>query len=137
MSLPKKTIVLANGVFDVFHYGHLRHLRAAKALGDFLVVSVTNDEFVDKGPGRPMFPIIERMAIIYELRCVDSVIRVDNSLEALEIVKPSIFAKGKDYKGKIRPEDSKFCAEHGIRIAFTNEPTYSSTEIINAGFGQG
>lgn len=121
--------VLANGVFDVFHYGHLRHLKAASRLGDSLTVSVTNDLFVNKGPGRPVFTHHQRAAVIRALRCVDDVIIVDGLMEALEIL-PDILVKGKEYKGKMEPEHLAYCKKHKIKIVFTDEPTYSSTEIL-------
>jgi cytidyltransferase-like protein len=51
-----KRIVLCHGVFDLLHVGHIRHLRAAKAFGDILVVTITDDPYVNKGPDRPAFP---------------------------------------------------------------------------------
>ena len=51
----KKKIVLCHGVFDVLHYGHVAHLNTAKNFGDILVVSITDDVFVNKGPDRPIF----------------------------------------------------------------------------------
>ena len=48
-------VVHCHGVFDVIHPGHIRHLKSAKAEGDLLVVTITGDKFVDKGPGRPAF----------------------------------------------------------------------------------
>ena len=53
----RKKIVLCHGVFDVVHSGHLNYLKKAKELGDTLIVSVTSDKFVNKGPGRPVFDI--------------------------------------------------------------------------------
>ena len=50
-----KNIVMAGGVFDLFHYGHLRHLQTAKDEGDILVVVVTADAYAGKAPGRPVF----------------------------------------------------------------------------------
>jgi cytidyltransferase-like protein len=50
-----KTVVHAHGTFDLLHVGHVRHLEAARSLGDVLVVTVTADRFVNKGPGRPVF----------------------------------------------------------------------------------
>ena len=104
--------MLANGCFDIFHYGHLCHLRAAKLLGDWLTVSITNDAFVNKGPGRPVFPVNERLEIVGALRCVDTVIRVNSALQALEMVKPDIFVKGKDYEGKIESIHKQYCKAH-------------------------
>ena len=52
----KKRLVHCHGVFDLIHPGHIRHLETAKRLGDLLIVTVTPDRFVNKGPGRPIFP---------------------------------------------------------------------------------
>ena len=49
-----KIVVQAHGTFDLLHLGHVRHLEAARKLGDVLVVTVTADHFVNKGPGRPV-----------------------------------------------------------------------------------
>ena len=129
-------IVLADGVFDIFHVGHLRYLQAASQMGDRLVVSVTRNAHVNKGPGRPLFDEWERAAIIRALRCVRQVILVNDSLEALEKVRPHIFVKGQDYRGKIKKIHSDYCKEHHIEIAFTDEVVYSATKIINDRFKQ-
>ena len=50
-----KKIAHCHGVFDLIHPGHIRHLAAAKKEGDVLMVTVTADPFVRKGPGRPIF----------------------------------------------------------------------------------
>ena len=126
-----KKIVLANGVFDILHYGHLRHLCAAKDLGDWLVVSVTKDAFVNKGPGRPVFPESERLEMVNALYVVDKAILVESASEALDRIKPDIFVKGSDYKGKISPEHEAYCKANNIEIAFTDEPHYSSTNLLN------
>ena len=56
VSLRKgKKIVLCHGVFDLLHFGHLNHFEKAKSHGDILVVSITPDKFVNKGPSRPTF----------------------------------------------------------------------------------
>ena len=52
-----KKIVLCHGVFDLLHVGHISYFKSAKKLGSILVVSVTHDKFVNKGPGRPAFSI--------------------------------------------------------------------------------
>mgnify|MGYP001590980154 CR=1 FL=1 len=61
------TTVLANGVFDLLHHGHILHLQEAKSMGDKLVVSITADAFVYKD-GRPIYPELERMEIVKALR---------------------------------------------------------------------
>ena len=121
--------VLANGVFD-FHYGHLIHLQQARAMGDRLVVSVTKDNAVNKGKGRPVFSAVQRCQILRELRCVDEVIQVDSAMDALERVRPSVFIKGPDYVDSIEPVHREFCQRNGIEIRFTAGPKLSSREIF-------
>ena len=60
----KKKIVLCHGVFDLLHIGHLNYFRSAKKLGHLLVVSITGDQFVNKGPGRPAFSISNRIKFL-------------------------------------------------------------------------
>ena len=124
-------IVLASGCFDPFHYGHLLHLQAAKKLGDILIVSVTRDEFVNKGEGRPVLPDYKRAATLAALRCVDAVMLTNSSYDALMLVKPDIFVKGAEYRNRIDGADKVLCEKIiGIEIAFTDEETHSSTELL-------
>jgi cytidyltransferase-like protein len=106
-------------------------LRTAKTYGHNLIVAVTRDAFVNKGPRRPVFNEKQRVEMLRELRCVDMVILVDSAMQALETIKPHIFVKGGDYKNRIEPEHYRYCQKHGIEIAFTNEPHYSSTDLLH------
>jgi rfaE bifunctional protein nucleotidyltransferase chain/domain len=120
--------VLANGCFDPFHYGHLCYLQEARKYGDVLIVAVTKDECIDKGPGRPAFPLEERMAIIKALAIVDEVIPSETGLDAVKQVKPAVYVKGKEYENKL-PEKA-LVEFYGGRVVFTDTPTYSSTAIL-------
>jgi D-beta-D-heptose 7-phosphate kinase/D-beta-D-heptose 1-phosphate adenosyltransferase len=126
-------VVLCNGCWDGLHVGHIRHFYQARRMGDYLVVSVTDDENVrrEKGEGRPMFTIEERMEVLKALAIVDRVIPVKGALDALWTVRPKVFVKGPDYVGKIEERHAKFCREHGIEIRFTEGYKYSSTALIN------
>lgn len=126
-----RKVVLANGCFDPFHWGHLKHLQAARLMGDELVVSVTRDRSVNKGPHRPAVPEDRRAEVIAALKVVSRVILVDSSLEALEIVQPDVFVKGGEYQESILLHDRAYCAKHGIEIRFTNEPRCSSTDLLH------
>ena len=128
MSLP--IVVLANGVFDLLHYGHLQHLQAAKKLGDILWVSITDDFHVNKGKGRPVYPQHHRLALIKALKCVDKAIVVSSLIEAIDFVKPHILVKGTDYRNGLHEIHEKYCADRGIRITFTDTPKLSATEMI-------
>jgi cytidyltransferase-like protein len=121
--------VLAAGCFDPFHVGHVWHLKAARAMGKILVVAVTKDRSVGKGPGRPVFTELERAEMV-EPYC-DSWILVDDSLEALQKVDPDVFVKGADYRGKIEKPHLEYCRARGIAIAFTKTKKYSSTELLH------
>ena len=129
--MSKPVVVLANGCFDLLHYGHLQHLEAAKALGDVLWVSVTDDLHVNKGPGRPVYPQEHRAAMLKALRCVDKVITVSSLIEAIDAVRPHILVKGTDYRNGLHDVHEKYCRERGIRITFTDTPKLSATEMLN------
>ena len=70
-----QTVIQAHGTFDLLHLGHVRHLEAARKLGDVLIVTVTADRFVNKGPGRPVFNA-ELRAEMLEMCIRDSSITV-------------------------------------------------------------
>ncbi len=82
-------IVLANGVFDLLHVGHIEHLREARTFGEILIVCVTLDAFVNKGPDRPVNNFADRCALLRELRCVDAVIGARGLADAIERVRPA------------------------------------------------
>lgn len=123
-------VVLANGCFDGLHAGHVTHLQQARGMGDRLVVSVTRDDFVSKGKGRPVFTAHQRAAVLFELECVDNVVIVDGVIEALERIKPAIFVKGPDYVNSITPIHQEFCDKNGIEIRFTTGEKLSSTALF-------
>ena len=60
----KKKIVHCHGVFDVIHLGHINHFKSAKSQGDILIITVTADEYVNKGPNRPIFTLQMRMELL-------------------------------------------------------------------------
>lgn len=124
--------VLANGVYDLLHFGHLEHLREARAMGDYLIVALTVDAFVNKGPGRPINHWPERAEMLRELRCVDEVITARSSCEAIRAVRPTIFVKGIDYAlGDRFTEDvAGACKEVGAELKFTSSAKRSAKEII-------
>ena len=95
-----------------------------------MIVAITDDDYVNKGPYRPVFQIKKRIHMLEALRCVDATIVVKDSLQALKEVVPSIFCKGMEYADKILPEDRAFCEEKGIVILFTTEPSWSSTDLL-------
>ena len=87
-------------MFDLLHVGHIKHLKKAKSLGDKLIVTVTSDRFVNKGPNRPVFNQNLRIEAIAALDSVDFVAVNDSStaIHSIKTLKPNIYCKGKDYK---------------------------------------
>ena len=97
-----KRIVFTNGCFDLMHIGHTRYLRAAKELGDILVVGVNSDASVrslDKAPDRPIVPDAQRAEVLAALGCVDYVVIFNESdpLQLITSVQPDILVKGGDW----------------------------------------
>ena len=94
-------VVFTNGVFDLLHSGHVRYLRAARALGDALVVAINSDRSVQaiKGPERPLTPETERAEILLSLACVDAVTIFDEDTprEIVSAVQPDVLVKGADW----------------------------------------
>lgn len=134
-----KTVALCHGVFDVLHPGHIVHLEQAKGMADILVVSVTSEKYVRKGPGRPYFDDAMRMRVLAALECVDYVILSEGFTveDIIESVEPNIYVKGEEYKnaknditGKIN-EEKVLVEKHGGEIRFTTGEVFSSTKLIN------
>jgi rfaE bifunctional protein nucleotidyltransferase chain/domain len=137
-----KKIVLCHGVFDVIHLGHVKYLEAAKKHGDYLVVSITADRFIQKGLGRPYFTEQRRKQMLESLSIVDEVYIAEGptALPAIERYLPSTYVKGNDYRdqskdltGEIENERKAVEAYGGV-IAFTDEETFSSSTLINKFF---
>lgn len=128
--------VLAHGVFDILHPGHLEHLKEAKVQGDVLIVTITADKHVHKGPGRPVFNQNQRAEMLAALEIVDYVAIVDDptALPAIEAIRPNVRCKGPDYpKGddKIGEEELVLLEKYGGRSHITSGFTASSSALIN------
>lgn len=128
-------MVLACGCFDLIHIGHCRHLAAAKAMGDTLIVVVTPDRFVNKGPHRPAFGENLRAELLAALECVDFVAinQWPTAVEAIKMIRPAIFVKGQEYVGKETPaliEEREAIRSVGGVLAFTQTEEWHSTDLL-------
>lgn len=125
-----RTLALANGVFDLFHVGHLRYLRGARAEADALVVAVNSDVStrLNKGPGRPVVPQDERAEILEALECVDHVVLFDSKdvVPVIRALRPDVHAKGTDYTPETVPEAAEVRA-YGGRVAIAGDAKDHST----------
>jgi len=137
-----KKIGLCHGVFDILHVGHIKHFEQAKKLVDILIISVTADNFVHKGPNRPAFNHNLRMQAIAALKDVDFVClsKSKTAVNNLKIIKPNFYIKGQEYKnisndltGEIKNE-IKVLKNNNGKISFTEGITSSSSKILNKFF---
>jgi rfaE bifunctional protein nucleotidyltransferase chain/domain len=129
-----KTLVLANGAFDLLHVGHLRYLQAAALEGDLLIVAVNSDSSVrvSKGDDRPVIPENERAELIAALRGVSHVIIFsDRTVEPIiSALRPNVHAKGTDYTVESVPEGD-LVRSLGGEVRIVGDPKdHSSTETI-------
>ncbi|MFA6434980.1 MAG: PfkB family carbohydrate kinase [Elusimicrobiales bacterium] len=138
-----RTVVLCHGVFDLMHPGHIKHLEAAKKEGDVLVVTLTPDKYVNKGPGRPVFNEVLRAETLASLTAVNyvAVNKWKTAVETIKTIRPSVYVKGSDYAapeqditgGILHEKDA--IESVGGRLHFTDEVTFSSTALLNKFFG--
>ena len=135
-----KKIVLCHGVFDLVHLGHIKHFQSAKSYGDYLVVSLTVDRFIKKGPGRPLFKEQQRMDFLSHIRLIDKVIlsETQSAEDVINIVKPNYHVIGPDYiinkndKTKKILFEKKLVESFGGKIIYTKDQSFSSSKIINS-----
>ena len=140
--LKHKKFTLVHGVFDLLHIGHKRHFEEAKNYSGLLVVSITADNFVNKGPSRPIFKEQLRSELISGLSCVDYVYinSSETAVKIIEELKPSFYVKGEDYKNlknditKNIYKEQKATEKNNGKIIFTEDIQFSSSTLINQNF---
>jgi rfaE bifunctional protein nucleotidyltransferase chain/domain len=134
-----RKVVLAHGVFDILHIGHKRHLEIGKRNGELLLVTITTDHHVNKGPGRPVFPEQLRAEMLAGLEIVDHVgISPNPGAEyVIEKIRPDIYLKGSEYSveekdvtGRITTERT-LVEQYGGTVMFTDDITFSSSNLAN------
>ena len=127
-------LVFTNGCFDLLHPGHVSYLRAARSLGDALVVGLNSDASVGrlKGPSRPIVPEKDRAVILAALKSVDAVVLFgeDTPVRLMRELKPANYVKGGDYRIDDLPE-AEVAAELGAEVRILPfELEYSTTALI-------
>ncbi len=137
-----RRVVHCHGCFDLLHIGHIRYFREARQMGDFLVVTISPDRYVDKGPHRPTFDEALRAEAVASLDSVDAVAvnAWPTAEQTLELLRPAIYVKGADFKsveadrtGKLKREED-VCLAIGAELRFTDDLVFSSTNLINRFF---
>jgi rfaE bifunctional protein nucleotidyltransferase chain/domain len=130
-------VVMCHGCFDLVHPGHVRHLQQAARLGDRLIVTVTADALMGKGPDRPLIPQELRAENLAALDCVDWVAISEHptATPLLEVIRPDVYVKGREYEHNQDPrfeEEKQIVERHGGRVVFTSgDVVFSSTALIS------
>jgi rfaE bifunctional protein nucleotidyltransferase chain/domain len=127
-------VVFTNGCFDLLHPGHVSYLRAARSLGDALVVGLNSDASIRrlKGSSRPIVPERDRATVLAALQSVDAVVLFgeDTPVRLMRELKPATYVKGGDYRVEDLLE-AEVAAEIGAEVKILPfEPGYSTTALI-------
>lgn len=132
-------VVQCHGTFDLLHPGHVVHLKEARELGDILVVTITAEKYVNKGPGRPYFNDQLRAENMAAIEYVDYVVMIPHadSVDAIRVVKPHYYCKGKEYSdphvdvtGNIH-DDVLTVKKYGGEIRYVGSVVFSSSKLLN------
>jgi rfaE bifunctional protein nucleotidyltransferase chain/domain len=128
-------VVATGGCFDLLHAGHVGALRAARALGDCLIVCINSDDSVRrvKGPDRPLVGEEDRAAVLAALGCVDAVtvFEEDDPRAVLRALRPHVWAKGGDYAAADLPETPVLAEWGGCAVTVPYLTGRSTSGIID------
>ena len=128
------TVVATGGCFDLLHAGHVAMLRAARGLGDCLVVLLNSDRSVRrlKGPDRPLQTEADRREVLAALGFVDDVIVFDEDtpVAALQALRPDVFVKGADYRTEDLPEAAVLAEWGGEAVVVPYLGGRSTTRLV-------
>jgi rfaE bifunctional protein kinase chain/domain/rfaE bifunctional protein nucleotidyltransferase chain/domain len=134
-----KRVAHCHGVFDLLHVGHVRHFQKAREFGDVLIVTVTPDEYVNKGPNRPAFSQLLRAELLANLQCIDyiAINRWPSAVEVLKLLKADFYVKGSEYKDPDKDVTGGITLEQqaiesvGGKLVFTDDIVFSSSSLLN------
>jgi D-beta-D-heptose 7-phosphate kinase/D-beta-D-heptose 1-phosphate adenosyltransferase len=128
------TVVATGGCFDLLHAGHVATLRAARGLGDCLVVCINSDDSVRrlKGPSRPLVTAEDRARVLEALEFVDAVVVFgeDTPAQVLDRIRPDVWAKGGDYAGADLPEAAVLQGWGGQAVVLPYLDGHSTTALV-------
>jgi rfaE bifunctional protein nucleotidyltransferase chain/domain len=133
-SARRPVVVLANGLFDLPHVGHLRYLRGARRLGDVLVVAVNDDRSARRlrGAGRPLIAAADRARLVAAVRGVDAVVMFGGTTVARVIrrLRPDVHCKGTDYSPTTVPEAALVRSLGGVVKVAGDAKRHATTDLI-------
>lgn len=142
-----KKVVMCHGCFDLVHFGHILHFEEAKQQGDILFVTVTPDEYIQKGPDRPFFHQDIRLRQLAAQESIDYVAlnKWPTAVETIRLLKPDVYVKGEEVlnnkevdvvqtrnrKASNLSLEEETVKSLGGRVYYTRQPSFSSSSIIN------
>ena len=124
--------VLTFGVFDYFHYGHLRLLERAKTYGDYLIVAVQEDDeiYKTKPNTKVLYDLDKRMAMIRALRCVDETISYKQVVDDVKLINFDVLVVGGDQNHRGILQAIEWCSRNNKRVVYLDRtPGISSSAI--------
>ena len=135
-------IGMVHGVFDLIHIGHIEHFLEAKKYCKKLIVSVTSDKYVNKGPNRPAFSLKERIKLLKSISCINEVVVSDSETPVKNIkkYKPRIYFKGYDYQQILNKPENNLKKELdelkklGGIFHITKSKLKSSSKLLNENY---
>jgi cytidyltransferase-like protein len=123
-------LTMVDGGFDPLHAGHVAYFRAAAELGDPVLCNVSGDDWISR-KHTPLLTQADRAALIDAIRWIDYVhVSSGPTWEVLRLLRPSRYAKGADWRGRLPEAEVAACSELGIDVVFLETVTDSSTAIL-------
>jgi cytidyltransferase-like protein len=128
----RKKVAMVDGAFDPLHHGHVEYFNRAREVGGTLLCNIAPDSYTS-AKHAPLLPAAQRAAVIDALKPIDftHVSPVDTETVLREL-QPTHYIKGKDWEGRLPPEQVRICSEEGIKIVFLDTVRDSSTKLLKA-----
>ena len=129
----RKKVAMVDGAFDPLHRGHIEYFRAAVQQLDVpLLCNVASDSYVrTKHP--PLLPEDQRAAVVDAIRYISYThVNQFDTETILRELQPKYYVKGKDWEGRLPPDQVRICAEHGIGVVYLDTVIDSSSRILKS-----
>jgi cytidyltransferase-like protein len=123
-------VAMVDGAFDPLHRGHIEYFRAASGLGVPLLCNVASDRYV-RTKHVPLLPEDQRAAVVDAIRFITYThINEFDTETILRELQPRYYVKGRDWVGRLPPDQVTICAEHGIEVVYLDTVLDSSSRIL-------
>ena len=130
LSDQRGVVAMVDGAFDPLHRGHIEYFRAASALGAPVLCNVASDRYVrSKHP--PLLPEDQRAAVVDAIRYISFThVNQFDTETVLRELRPRFYVKGRDWDGRLPPEQVAICSDHGIEVVYLDTVLESSSRIL-------